>query len=92
MTPTNDIINEIIQNIKSNNINNFVIQPFEISSAEINVNTVTILVVDRKESLVIEKKDDSKNDFLDAIGLSTYSTSKPTVLSYVSIFESLLIK
>ena len=89
MTPTNDIINEIIQNIKSNNINNLVIQPFEISSAEINVNTVTILVVDRKESLVIEKKDDSKNDFLDAIGLSTYSTSNPTVLSYVSVFESL---
>jgi two-component system, OmpR family, sensor histidine kinase VicK len=90
MTPTNDIINEIIQSIKSNNINNLVIQPFEISSAEINVNTVTILVVDRKESLAIEKKDDSKNDFLDAIGLSTYSTSNPTVLSYVSVFESLI--
>jgi two-component system sensor histidine kinase VicK len=90
MTPTNDIITEIIQNIKSNNINNLVIQPFEISSAEINVNTVTILVVDRKESLAIEKKDDSKNDFLDAIGLSTYSTSNPTVLSYVSVFESLI--
>ena len=53
------------------------------------VNTVTILVVDRKESLVIEKIDDSKEDFIDAIGLATYSTSKPTVLSYISIFESL---
>jgi two-component system, OmpR family, sensor histidine kinase VicK len=89
MTPTNDIINEIIQNIKSNNINNLIIQPFEISSAEINVNTVTILVVDRKESLVIEKKDDSKMDILDAIGLATYSTSRPTVVSYINIFESL---
>jgi two-component system, OmpR family, sensor histidine kinase VicK len=90
VTPTNDMINGIMQNIKSDNINNFVIQPFEISSTEINVNTVTILIVDSKESLVIEKKDDSKSDFIDAIGLSTYSTSKPTVLSYVSIFESFI--
>lgn len=90
ITPTNDKISETIENIKSNNINNFVIQPFESPFAEINVNTVTILVIDRKESLVIEKKDDSKNDFVDAIGLSTYSTSNPTVLSYVSVFESLI--
>ena len=90
ITPTNDKISETIENIKSNNINNFVIQPFESPFAEINVNTVTILVIDRKESLVIEKKDDSKNDFVEAIGLSTYSTSNPTVLSYVSVFESLI--
>ncbi len=38
----------------------------------------------------IERKDDSKRDFMDAIGLSTYSTSNPTVMSYVSIFESLI--
>jgi signal transduction histidine kinase len=53
-----------------------------------NVTTVTILVVDRKESLVMEKKDDSKEDFIEAVGLSTYSTSEPTVMSYVSIFEN----
>ena len=67
----------------------FDIQPIEIPTEEIKVNTVTILVVDRKESLVIEKIDDSKEDFIDAIGLATYSTSQPTVLSYVSIFESM---
>jgi signal transduction histidine kinase len=49
----------------------------------------TILVVDRKVSLVMEIKDDSKTDFIGAIGLSTYSNSKAGVLSYVSIFESL---
>jgi two-component system, OmpR family, sensor histidine kinase VicK len=53
------------------------------------VTTVTILVVDRKESLAIEKTDDSKLDFVKAIGLSTYSNSEPTVMSYVSIFEGL---
>jgi two-component system sensor histidine kinase VicK len=53
------------------------------------VSTVTIVVVDKKESLVFEKKDDSKENFIEAVGLATYSNSKPTVLSYVSIFESL---
>jgi signal transduction histidine kinase len=38
---------------------------------------------------VIEKIDDSKDNILDAMGLATYSTSKPTVLSYINIFEGL---
>ena len=52
----------------------------------------TILIADRKVSLVIELRDDSKLTFYEAIGLSTYSSSKPGVLSYVSIFESLWIQ
>ncbi len=48
----------------------------------------TILVVDRKESLVIEVKDDLNEEFLDSIGFGTYSNSAATVLSYISIFES----
>jgi len=50
---------------------------------------VTILVVDRMYSLVIELKDDTKQSSNKAIGLAAYSNSKSTVLSYVSIFESL---
>ncbi len=49
----------------------------------------TILLADRKLSLVMELKDDSKDTFDEAIGLSTYSNSRPGVLSYVSIFENL---
>jgi signal transduction histidine kinase len=49
----------------------------------------TILIVDKKVSLVIELKDDSKEKFHEAIGISTYSNSKAGVLSYVSIFENL---
>ncbi|MGA9169461.1 MAG: HAMP domain-containing sensor histidine kinase [Nitrososphaeraceae archaeon] len=49
----------------------------------------TILVVDRKASLVMELKDDTKSTFHGAIGLSTYSNSKAGVLSYVAIFENL---
>ena len=53
------------------------------------VTTVTIMIVDRREILTIEKIDDSKDNFLEAIGTATYSNSKPTVSSYVSIFDSL---
>ena len=49
----------------------------------------TILVADRKNTLVMEIKDDSKTTFDEAIGLSTYSNSKAGVLSYVFIFENL---
>ena len=52
----------------------------------------TILIVDRKVSLVMELRDDSKSTFYEAIGLSTYSSSKAGVLSYVSIFENLWIQ
>ena len=50
---------------------------------------MTIVVIDNRESLVIEKTDDLKEDFIEAVGIATYSNSKPTVLSYISIFESL---
>jgi two-component system sensor histidine kinase VicK len=91
LTPINNTIQKIIQNIMVDQANNlFDIRAIETTSPEIAVvGTVTILVVDRKQSLAIEKVDDSKEDLIDAIGLATYSTSKPTVLSYISIFDSL---
>ena len=49
----------------------------------------TILLVDRKHFLAIEPRDDSKDTFEGATAVSTYSTSQPTVYSYISIFESL---
>src|SRR6185312_4437199 len=48
----------------------------------------TILVIDKKESLVIEVKNDLKEAFSESMGFGTYSNSTATVLSYVSIFES----
>ncbi len=49
----------------------------------------TILVIDKKDSLVMELRDDTKDTSEEAIGLSIYSNSKPGVLSYVAIFENL---
>ncbi|HEY7078828.1 MAG TPA: HAMP domain-containing sensor histidine kinase, partial [Nitrososphaeraceae archaeon] len=50
---------------------------------------ISILIVDRKYSLAVELKDDSKDTSDKAMGLASYSNSKSTVSSYVSIFQSL---
>jgi signal transduction histidine kinase len=50
---------------------------------------IGILVVDRKESVIIELKDDTKDNYYDAAGLAAYSNSKSIGASYASIFETL---
>ena len=50
---------------------------------------ITIVLVDRKECIITELKDDTRDISYSAAGLSTYSNSKSIVSSYVSIFESL---
>jgi signal transduction histidine kinase len=98
ITPSNDDVEKILQNIASvavrreqqeNQKKGFEVQRSNIQFKETAMTTVTILVVDKRESLVMEKTDDSKETFIEAIGLSTYSTSEPTVISYLSIFEGL---
>jgi two-component system sensor histidine kinase VicK len=62
----------------------------EIRSIDKSLQTqMGVIVVDRKESLIVELRDDSKENYYDAAGLAAYSNSRPIALSYVSIFESL---
>lgn len=51
--------------------------------------SITIIIVDRKECIIVESKDDTKETPYDAAGITTYSNSKTIATSYVSIFESL---
>ncbi|HZE77298.1 MAG TPA: HAMP domain-containing sensor histidine kinase [Nitrososphaeraceae archaeon] len=87
LMPTSSLIEQKVQELKeycrSSNIIDvrYIVQMSETKA--------TILVVDRKVSLVMELKDDTKFSFYEAIGLSTYSNSKAGVLSYVAIFENL---
>src|SRR5215469_12961259 len=53
---------------------------------------VSILIVDKKYSLAIDLKDDTKQTSIEAIGLATYSNSQSTVSCYAAIFESLWIQ
>jgi signal transduction histidine kinase len=86
LTPTNSFIEQKVRQLKE-----FCPScPVEFRYIEqMSETRATILVVDRKSSLVMELRDDSKSTFLEAIGLSTYSNSKAGVLSYVAIFENL---
>jgi two-component system, OmpR family, sensor histidine kinase VicK len=79
------------------NINNIVtadgIDDIDIRHIErMSETKANILIVDRKLSLVMELRDDSKTTFNEAIGLSTYSNSRPGVLSYIAIFDNLWIQ
>jgi hypothetical protein len=52
-------------------------------------NRIIIVLADRKESLIVEIKDNTKDNVYEAAGLSIYSNSKSIVLSYLAIFETL---
>jgi len=89
LSPTNERVKEIMYSNISDDKNRIRqnIRSREIKKQDYLIST--IVIVDRKYVLATELKDDSKLLFEDAIGVSTFSTSKPTVLSYISIFESL---
>jgi two-component system, OmpR family, sensor histidine kinase VicK len=104
ITPINDQIEALLQNVSVAITNelplerqgkdkkrqgDLQVQRSTIQFKETAVTTVTILIIDGKVSLAIEKTDDSKPEFMEAVGLATYSNSEPTVVSYVSIFEAL---
>ena len=97
LTPTNDVIDDLLKNMEvlpyqeGERTKDFDLdlRSINMSSEETAVSTVTIVVVDKKESLVFEKTDDTKENFIEAVGSATYSNSKPTVMSYVSIFKNL---
>jgi signal transduction histidine kinase len=76
-------LNKQIQQAIHNNIIN--IRYIE----QISESKATLVIADKKVSLLMEVNDDSKETFEEAFGLSIYSNSIPGVLSYVSIFENL---
>jgi signal transduction histidine kinase len=81
LTPIDDFVSAQLDELRTAGI---VVRQIE-SPAETKFK---LLIVDRRLSIVIETKDDSKGTFERAIGLATFSNSKPTVLPYVTIFES----
>ncbi len=88
LVPANSLIEQIIARLIQHYPNHIDVRYIE---QMLNAKA-TILVVDRRESLVIELKDDTKATFVEAVGLSTYSNTKAGVLSYVAIFENLWIQ
>ncbi|WP_458720315.1 ATP-binding protein [Candidatus Nitrosocosmicus sp. R] len=91
LIPSDHRISRIIEELKlEKNFDELKLTNIEYRDIESFLETrSTILIVDKKISLVMELRDDSKDSFYDAIGLSTYSNSKAGVLSYVLFFENL---
>jgi signal transduction histidine kinase len=89
LTPTDNYIKESIENLENDQQNTI---EFRNIAPTLGIK-IKSLVVDRKYSLIMELKDDSKENIktarVPAIGWSTYSNSQATVLTYVSIFETL---
>ena len=85
LVPASSLIEQKAQQLKQYCPNNIIDVRYIVQMSETKA---TILVVDRKASLVMELRDDSKSTFVEAIGLSTYSNSMAGVLSYVAIFEN----
>ena len=93
LVPYDAKIEELVRSweINNNTINNKdKTQKINIRFLDPDLQTkISLLIVDRKSSLAVELKDDTKDNIQYAIGFSSYSNSKSTVLSYVSIFETL---
>ncbi|HZA64001.1 MAG TPA: ATP-binding protein [Nitrososphaeraceae archaeon] len=87
LTPTDNYIKESLDNLKRKQQQNIEYRNIA-STLGIKIKS---LVVDRKYSLITELKDDSKQNTSPqtAIGWSVYSNSQATVVSYLSIFETL---
>jgi len=49
----------------------------------------TFLIVDKKSILIIDVKDDTKENFIEAVGYATYHTSKSRTESYNFIFDTI---
>jgi two-component system, OmpR family, sensor histidine kinase VicK len=64
------IVQDIVEETEKQSNENFHIRVVGVTYEESTVNTVTIIIVDKKASLAIEKLDDSKENFIDAIGLA----------------------
>jgi len=83
LLPSSDRSDQLIEETKSNVPN---IDIRTISS--ILETKISILIVDDKQCLILELKDDKQNTSHDAVGLATYSISPTIISSYLAIFES----
>ncbi len=85
MMPIDDAVKESIDRLKEE-----MQEKIEVRNIEPSLRTrISLMIADRRHSLSVEVRDDTKESSIEAMGLATYSNSKATVLSYASIFESL---
>jgi two-component system, OmpR family, sensor histidine kinase VicK len=85
LTPIDNQIMQTIGELKS------ILPQVDVRATDEGIESrITIVLADRKECIIVEIKDDTKDNLYEAAGLSIYSNSNSIVSSYLSIFESLL--
>src|SRR5437764_10783854 len=85
LTPVDNQIAQVIEELKKS-LSKLDIRDLNESTES---NRVTIVLADRRECLIVDIKDDSKDNVYEAAGLSIYSNTNSIVLSYLAIFETL---
>lgn len=84
-----DLQNEFID-IKSLSKNlNFRIKSIVPPTKKTHLIKTTFLIVDKKYILIIDVKDDTQENFIEAVGYATYHTSKSRTESYNFIFDTI---
>jgi signal transduction histidine kinase len=83
LLPSSDKSEELIEQTKFN------VPKIDIRTISASLETkISILVVDSKQCLILELKDDKQDTSYEAVGLSTYSISPTIISSYLAVFES----
>jgi two-component system sensor histidine kinase VicK len=83
LLPSSDRSDQLIEETKSN------VPNIDIRTVNSSLETkISILIVDNKQCLILELKDDKQNTSHDAVGLATYSISPTIVSSYLAVIES----
>jgi len=83
LLPSTETSDELIVQTKSN------VPKIDIRTVSTSLETkLSILVVDSRQCLILELKDDKQDASYDAVGLSTYSISPTIISSYLAVFES----
>jgi signal transduction histidine kinase len=86
LTPGDEQTDELAKRIVSSSE----IPRIEVRISDRDLQTrITIMVIDRKELMIWEVRDDNSENPLEAAGMSTYSNSRSIASSYAAIFESL---
>jgi signal transduction histidine kinase len=88
--PTYDIDPKIGLPIDSLSKNlNFKIKSIVPPTRKTHLIKTTFLIVDKKSILIIDVKDDTQENFIEAVGYATYHTSKSRTESYNFIFDTI---
>lgn len=81
--PTSDHIDKLMEQTKST------VPNIDIRTVSTSLETkISILLVDYKQCLIVELRNDKQKSSYDAAGLSTYSISPTIISSYSAVFES----